>query len=303
MRILHSFSALTELERPIHWAIGFFDGVHLGHQRVIHSADTPGAMRGAITFNPHPLALIRPEMMPRLLTPHAQQKYELLKNEGVEILLELPFTRELSKLTPHEFIASLCTACNTAGISVGDNWHFGKGGAGNADFLRQAARKFGFTAHVSSMLVLDGEVVCSTRIRALLQEGNISRVNQMLGHPFSVYGTIEHGQKLARKLGFPTANIALPSSAALPRAGVYIVTSCIRGKYCRGIANIGLRPTIDETIKITRLEAHFPNHQFGDLYGESIEVQLHEWIRPERKFDSLEELQYQIKRDLAELNQ
>ena len=302
MKVYHSFTQLIDCQQPIHWAAGFFDGVHEGHKRVILSADTPGALRGVLTFSPHPLALLKPQAAPPLLTPYCEQKAALLRSLGVDILLELPFTRELAALPPQEFISTLCSVCRVAGISVGNNWHFGKGGAGNAAFLQEEAQQRGFRACVSDMLLQEGEIVCSSRIRTLLKEGKIDRVNSMLGRPFSIYGTVEHGQKLARKLGFPTANIALPASAALPKAGVYSVSTVIRGTVCKGIANIGLRPTIDEDIKITRLEAHFPEWIQGDFYGEKLEVFLHSFIREEQKFSSVEALKVQIERDIQSFN-
>lgn len=302
MKKYHSFSQLIDCQQPIHWAAGFFDGVHEGHKRVILSADTPGALRGVLTFSPHPLALLKPEAAPALLTPYCEQKNALLQALGVDILLELPFTRELAAMPPQEFISTLCSSCKVAGISVGNNWHFGKGGTGNAAFLEAQAALRGFRACVSDMLIHEGEIVCSSRIRTLLNDGNIERVNHMLGRPFSVYGMVEHGQKLARKLGFPTANIALPTSAAIPKAGVYFVSATIHGTHCEGIANIGLRPTIDEKIKITRLEAHFPSWQNGDFYGEKLEIKLHSFIREERKFDSIESLKKQIEIDISSLN-
>jgi riboflavin kinase/FMN adenylyltransferase len=224
-----------------------------------------------------------------------------LQELGVDILLELPFTRELATMTASAFLDALCGACKVAGISVGSNWHFGKAGAGNADFLRTEAAQRGFRACVADMLTSGQDVVCSTRIRALLSEGKTAQAADMLGRPFSVYGTVEHGQKLARKLGFPTANIALPSSAALPCPGVYSVSATIKGQLCHGIANVGLRPTIQENIKITRLEAHFTDWNNGNFYGESIEVFLHSFIRKEQKFSSIEALKAQIEEDLNHL--
>ena len=187
--------------------MGFFDGVHLGHKRVIESADTAGALRGVLTFLPHPLAVLKPELAPALLTPSPDAKAELLQALGVDVLLVLPFTIQLATLSPHEFLDTLCSHCKVAGISVGNNWHFGKGGSGNADFLRAEAARRGFHACVNDMLMLGEDTVCSSRIRALLAKGDIATANAMLGRPFCVRGTVEHGQKLARTLGFPTANI------------------------------------------------------------------------------------------------
>ncbi len=301
MKVLHSFSKLIDCQQPIHWAAGFFDGVHEGHKRVILSANTPGALRGVITFTPHPLAVLKPQIAPLLLTPHTEQKHRLFENLGVDILLELPFTLTLAAMTAEQFLDTLCSACKVAGISVGNNWHFGKSGAGNADFLRAQAALRGFRACVSDMLTSGDDVVCSTRIRALLQEGKMEHATKILGRPFSVLGTVEHGQKLARKLGFPTANIALPPSAAIPRPGVYAVSATIKGVTYHGIANLGLRPTIQESVKITRLETHLTDYHGEDFYGEHAEIYLHRFIRDEQKFSSVDALKKQIEADIAAL--
>lgn len=298
MKIYHSFAELNKLPCPVHWAMGFFDGVHLGHRRVIESAATPGALRGVLTFMPHPLALLRPELAPALLSPYPAAKAALLAELGVDVLLVLPFTPELAALSPRDFLNTLCNSCRVAGISVGRNWHFGKGGSGNVDFLQTEARERNFSACVNDMLQMDGDTVCSTRIRTLLSEGNIARANAMLGRPFTIHGCVEHGRKLARTLGFPTANITLPRHAALPRAGVYEVQATINGKPERGIANIGQRPTICENFKPTRLETHFTNRN-GDLYGCELAVQLLRFIRPEQKFSGIDALKTQIERDIA----
>lgn len=298
MQILHSFAELNKVPCPVHWAMGFFDGVHLGHKRVIESADTAGALRGVLTFMPHPLAVLRPELAPALLTPSPDAKAELLQALGVDVLLVLPFTTELAALSPHEFLDALCSHCKVTGISVGNNWHFGKGGSGNADFLRAEAARRRFRACVNDMLMLGEDTVCSSRIRTLLAEGNIAVANAMLGRPFTVRGTVEHGQKLARQLGFPTANITLPASAAHPRAGVYAVRCMLDRQPVQGIANIGLRPTICEDYKPTRLEAHFHNWS-GDLYGKELNVELLDFIRPEQRFSGIDALKAQIERDIA----
>ena len=298
MQIFHSFAELKKVPCPVHWAMGFFDGVHRGHKRVIDSAASPGAMRGVLTFQPHPLAVLNPQAAPALLTPDPDMKAELLSSMGVELLLVLPFNTQLAALSPQEFLNTLLGSCSTVGISVGNNWHFGKGGSGNADFLRSQADKLGFTARINDMLQIDGDTVCSTRIRHLLAEGNIELANAMLGRNFTIRGTVEHGQKLARTLGFPTANITLPPSAALPRPGVYKVQALIDGRLQCGIANVGLRPTICEDFKPTRLETHFINWS-GNLYGKQLDVQLLHFIRPEQKFNGIDALKSQIERDIA----
>ena len=300
MNILSSLDELRALHSPVHWAMGFFDGVHRGHRRVIESASTPGALRGVFTFAEHPLALLWPEIQPKLLTPDAELKAELMRELGVDVLLCLPFTRRIAALSPGEFLDGLRAACPIAGISVGNNWRFGRDGAGDTDFVQEYAARHGIRACVQPLLEQDGETVCSSRIRSALAAGRLAECEEMLGRPFSVCGIVEHGQHLARQLGFPTANITLPSNAALPPFGIYAVTCRIGGTILRGMANIGLRPTIDETEKPIRLEAHFVDWS-GDLYGKRLEISLTRFIRPELRFDGIESLRRQIALDLAQL--
>ena len=300
MKILHSMDELAEVNQPVHWAVGFFDGVHRGHRQVIESADTPGALRGVLTFAQHPLAVLAPKKQPKLITPVAEQKQALLEKLGVQVLLELPFTAELAATGPREFLDALRAACPMAGISVGRNWHFGKGGAGNAAFVENYAAEHGLHACVQDMAELNGERICSSRIRELLVEGNLPLAQEMLGHPFSICGVVGHGQKLARKLGFPTANIVVSSVAVLPPPGVYEVACSINGASVRGIANLGLRPTIDESLKPVRLETHLLDWQ-GELYGCPLLVELRRFLRQEHRFASVDELRAQIAADVQML--
>lgn len=300
MNILSSFGELRSLNCPVHWAMGFFDGVHRGHRRVIESADTPGALRGVFTFAEHPLALLWPEIQPKLLTPDAEQKAALMEELGVDVMLRLPFTRFVAALSPVEFLDKLRTACPIAGISVGTNWRFGRDGAGDTELVQEYAARHGIRACVQNLLEQSGETICSSRIRAALAAGRLAACEDLLGHPFTVCGTVEHGQHLARQLGYPTANITLPGNAALPPFGVYAVTARCGEHTLLGMANIGLRPTINETEKPVRLEAHFVNWS-GDLYGRRLEVALTRYIRPELRFDGIESLRKQITLDLAQL--
>lgn len=296
MKVLHSMDELAALNQKVHWALGFFDGVHRGHRRVIESAATPGALRGVLTFAEHPLALLAPDRQPRLITPLPEQKHALLAALGVDVLLEIPFTRELAALEPRAFLDALRLSCSISGISVGRNWRFGRGGAGDAAFVEAYCAEHGLNACVQDMAELQGERICSSRIRELLQAGDLPRAVEMLGHAFSIAGVVEPGQRLARQLGFPTANVTVHPQAVLPPAGVYEVAVGA----CRGIANLGLRPTIAEEQKVVRLETHLLNWQ-GDLYGRFLQVELRRFLRPERRFASVDELRAQIAADVQML--
>lgn len=296
MKVLHSMDELAALNQKVHWALGFFDGVHRGHRRVIESATTPGALRGVLTFAEHPLALLAPDRQPRLITPLPEQKHALLAALGVDVLLEIPFTRELAALEPRAFLDALRLSCSISGISVGRNWRFGRGGAGDAAFVEAYCAEHGLNACVQDMAELQGERICSSRIRELLQAGDLPRAVEMLGHAFTIAGVVEPGQRLARQLGFPTANVTVYPQAVLPPAGVYEVAVGA----CRGIANLGLRPTIAEEQKVVRLETHLLNWQ-GDLYGRFLQVELRRFLRPERRFASVDELRAQIAADVQML--
>lgn len=298
MQVYHSLAELRTPSQPIHWAIGFFDGVHVGHQRVILSADTPGALRGVLTFSRHPLALLRPEQQPRLLTPNADYKARLIAETGADILLRLPFTPELAALSPQDFLDALGGACRVAGISVGANWRFGRGGCGTPQLLQREGKQRGWRVCACDLATLGMQPVSSSRIRSYLQDGRLEEAGAMLGRPFCICGTVEHGQHLARSLGFPTANISIPEHAALPPFGVYHVRCSWGGATLSGIANLGLRPTIREQVKQPRLEVHFPHWQ-GDLYGHCLTVELRRFLRAERTFSGLDELQRQIALDIS----
>ena len=301
MQTVHSLAELGDLRRPVHWAMGFFDGVHVGHQRVILSADTRGALRGVLTFAQHPLALLCAEKQPLLLTPEPWHKAALIEQlGGADVLLVLPFTPQLADMSPTAFLEALGSACPLAGVSVGANWRFGKGGCGTAELLRAEGARRGFRTCVCDLAEQGGDTVCSSRIRAAVSAGQLAEAELLLGRPFALAGVVEHGQHLARRLGFPTANVALSPRAVLPPFGVYHVSCCVGGATLHGIANIGLRPTVDETVKIPRLEVHFPHWQ-GDLYGRPLTVNLLHFLRPERTFASLDELKEQVLRDLDSL--
>lgn len=296
MKILRKFEELRAVAQPITWALGFFDGMHLGHQAVLASARVEGSLCGMLSFAQHPMSLLCPERAPSLIQPQLSQRIASAQACGVDVLLLLDFTPELAALSPQAFLEELSLHAPIAGICMGDNCHFGQHGAGDATFLRDYARQQRWACHIAGMTLLDGERICSSRIRNALKAGELSFVEAMLGRPFNIVGEVEHGQRLARQLGFATANIALPSQAALPPFGVYAVSSILDGKRIKGVANLGLRPTIDEAHKVVRLETHFFDWS-GDLYGQELSIELHHFIRPEQRFQGLDALKAAIAQD------
>lgn len=298
MIILHKFEQLQTITQPIFWALGFFDGMHLGHQAVIQAARAQGALCGMLSFAQHPLSILCPARAPKLLQPHLTQRITSAEACGVDVLLLLDFTAELAALSPTTFLKQLSQHAPVAGIAMGANCHFGHLGQGDANFVQSYAKAQGWQCHIAPMSQLSGERICSSRIRETLAAGDLALTQSMLGRPFSILGTVEHGQKLARQLGFATANITLPAHAALPPFGVYAVSCQLGDQQVHGIANLGLRPTIKEELKCIRLETHFLDWS-GDLYGHELVIELHTFIRPEQRFEGIEALKAAIAQDVA----
>lgn len=279
-------------------ALGTFDGLHLGHTDVINTArdyaEPSGLKLAVFTFSNHPLALIRPDLVPvRIIS--AEEKIKLLESFGVDYLINIPFTEDFAALSPDEFLDRL--ACfNYRCLVVGENFTYGFLGSGKTETLERSGRKNGFDVIVRPLVKMNGNVVSSTGIRNLIQAGHIEYANRMLGRAYAITGTIVHGEQRGRKLGFPTANIELlHGEMAVPAPGVYAVTASIEGSIYEGMGNIGNNPTFND-VEHARLEVNLFNCS-GDLYGKTMSVQFHKYIRAEKKFSGVEELCRQIEED------
>ena len=279
-------------------ALGTFDGLHLGHTDVINTAkdyaERSGLKLAVFTFSNHPLALIRPDLVPvRIIS--AEEKIKLLESFGVDYLINIPFTEEFAALSPDEFLDRL--ACfNYRCLVVGENFTYGFLGSGKTETLERSGRKNGFDVIVRPLVKMNGNVVSSTGIRNLIQAGHIEYANRMLGRAYAITGAIVHGEQRGRKLGFPTANIELlHGEMAVPAPGVYAVTASIEGSIYEGMGNIGNNPTFND-VEHARLEVNLFNCS-GDLYGKTMSVQFHKYIRAEKKFSGVEELCRQIEED------
>lgn len=279
-------------------ALGTFDGLHLGHTDVINTAidyaERSGLKLAVFTFSNHPLALIRPDLVPvRIIS--AEEKIKLLESFGVDYLINIPFTEDFAALSPDEFLDRL--ACfNYRCLVVGENFTYGFLGSGKTETLERSGRKNGFDVIVRPLVKMNGNVVSSTGIRNLIQAGHIEYANRMLGRAYAITGTIVHGEQRGRKLGFPTANIELlHGEMAVPAPGVYAVTASIEGSIYEGMGNIGNNPTFND-VEHARLEVNLFNCS-GDLYGKTMSVQFHKYIRAEKKFSRVEELCRQIEED------
>ncbi len=263
-------------------AVGFFDGVHLGHQSILKGADA------ALTFTNHPMSVLAPERAPRLLMDF-ESRSAAIKACGVREVRAFDFTPDFARLTPDEFLSVAKIVPGTR-VRCGANWRFGRGGAGSAEYLR--AR--GFDVTVVPFVSYDGEKVSSTRIRAALESGDVEDANAMLGRPFTVRGTPFTGKGEGSKLGYPTLNLTVDSTGVKLPLGVYAVE--VGGR--RAVANYGLAPTFGERAwHAPVMEVHFPQLSQPPQLSQ---LSLLNFLRPERKFDSLDELKAQIARDCEE---
>ena len=302
MQVLRSISELSRLPGPLFLAIGVFDGVHLGHQAVISTsarhAREAGGTPVVMTFDPHPVKVLRPNHAPHLLTA-TQHKTALIRDLGVDHLLVQHFDRQFAATPPEEFVQQLVThAKPLREICVGHEWSFGQGRAGNLALLKQLGTTYDFDVVGVQAVTVNGEVVSSTAIRRAVADGDLIKATQMLGREYTIVGAVKTGEKLGRKLGFPTANLSAHSEQ-FPPNGVYVAEARLAGALYRGVANLGYRPTVSAGKQERLLELHLFDLN-RDIYGEEVEVRFVRYLRPEQKFENLETLAAQIARDVAE---
>jgi riboflavin kinase/FMN adenylyltransferase len=301
MQVITSIAGLSSVPRPVHLAIGFFDGVHAGHQEVIararHAAAQDGGTAVVATFDPHPQKFLRPDSAPLMLTS-MHHKTLILERLGVSHLLIIPFDAAMAALPPEEFVGLLVQAARPlASVSVGKSWAFGRGRTGTVKTLEHLGQEHGFAVHGVSPVMAGGEAVSSTRIRSAVEAGDFTTAAALLARDYSVLGTVVHGRHLGNQIGFPTANLALEAEQ-LPPLGVYAVRALVQGTLHAGVANLGHRPTVESNDRERHLEVHLFDFD-ADIYGEAVEVRFVQRLREERRFDSLEALKEQIARDAA----
>ena len=294
---------LSSIPGPLHLAIGVFDGVHLGHQKVIaralDGAKRDGGSAVVITFDPHPGEVLRPDDAPARLTPLPVQE-AVLERLGVENLLAIPFTPEFSEVGAAEFVRELTTACDPLRrICIGYDWRFGKGREGDVHLLADLGREYGFEVTALPAVEAESGEVRSTRIREAISEGNLDLATALLGRYHLLSGKVEEGKQLGRTIGFPTANLAL-TTPVVPPFGVYAVDVRYGNQEYKGVANYGRRPTVETGEPEPLFEVHIIGSDPGDLYGATLEVGLKRRLRGEKKFDSLDELKAQISKDRAQ---
>jgi riboflavin kinase/FMN adenylyltransferase len=291
--------------RPRALALGTFDGVHIGHRAVIGAAVRFAHERGltsaAVTFDRHPLSVVDPGRVPRLLTP-PEEKIRLVEELRPDELILLPFDKRVAALTPQAFCSDLLADLLQARVVVvGENYSFGARGAGDAEELRTCGARHGFTVEVLDLVTERGAPISSTRIRRLLHDGELEEVREILGRPPAATGTVVHGDKRGRTLGVPTANVDVEAGTIFPGRGVYAARAHVGHDWYRAAVNIGHNPTFqsrDEPTTHVTVEAHLLGFE-GDIYERAIRLEFLHRIRPERRFDGVDELIAQMRRDIA----
>ena len=298
MRLSHRYTVPEPLRGAV-VALGNFDGFHLGHQRVVAEAVEWAREQGrpaiVATFDPHPVRHFAPHVPPFRLTS-LDQREELFTAAGADAMLVFEFDERLASTSAQDFVRELLGAqIGASGVVTGEDFTFGKGRGGNVQVLRDVGATCGIEARAIGPVGDSGQTVSSSRIRDALKAGDCDVATRLLTRPFAMRGTVIHGDKRGREIGYPTANMEL-GSYIRPRFGIYAVTGKVlaTGQELLGAANLGVRPTFEPPKEL--LEPYFFDFS-GDLYGQEVEVSFHHFLRPEAKFDSLDALVEQMQQD------
>ena len=282
------------------YALGFFDGVHRGHQALLAAcrslAGQHGCSAGVVTFASHPDTLVKGNT-PRLINSPRDRERLLRDQQQMEILVTLPFDSAMRSMPWENFLDMLRRHYDAAGFVCGEDFRFGHRGSGTAHALREYCNRENLPCTIVPDQIVDGVRVSSTYIRSQLEDGDMATAVKFLGHPHILSGTVVHGKALGRKLGVPTANLLLPEGLAIPRFGVYACSCLIDGKRYPAVTNIGTRPTVSGS-GIT-VEPWILDYS-GDLYDREITLEFHYFLRPEMKFPSLDALKEEIQRNAQE---
>lgn len=289
---------MAENKRVI--ALGFFDGVHIGHgallRRVADMADQLGAVPAAVTFDAHPDEIILGQRASLLTTP-AERTDLMRRLYGIQDVIVARFDTELMHMNWREFVTNFLAARHGAAhLVAGHDFHFGYRGEGNPERLQQLCAQLRIGCDIIPPVTLDGITVSSTYIRTLVAQGEMERAMEFLGHPYILTDQVHHGKKLGSSLGFPTVNLHIPPGSVIPAFGVYAVRVWVDGKVYSAAANVGVRPTVDTAGTVTA-EGTLLDFT-GELYGKTVRMEFYHHLRPEQKFESLEALRTQVLRDI-----
>ena len=280
--------------------IGIFDGVHLGHQRLLthlrDEARRKGWLSGVVTFKSHPEAVLSKENK-LLWLDDLETRVRLLRDVGIDVVVTLPFSPELAQLTARSFVQLIKDNLKMRGLIVGPDFALGRGREGDAEKLRILGKEMGFSVEVIPAVVLDGQVVSSSAIRKALAQGDVKKVGKLIGRLFSLSGQVVSGDGRGRTLGFPTANLEIKSEQALPSDGVYATIAHAGHHLMPSVTNIGVRPTFEGSKHL--VETYIFDYE-GDLLGQNFTIDLVDKIRDEKRFDTEEKLKAQISRDVEQ---
>jgi len=278
--------------------VGVFDGVHLGHKylisKLVEQARQQDLLSGVVTFRQHPQEVLHPETKLPFLTD-LDERINLLRSEGVKIIVPISFTAESARLSARQFVKLLRKYLRMRGLVIGADFALGRNREGNADALRALGQEMGFSVTVVPAVILNGEVVSSTTIRKALSKGDIEKVHRLTGRPFSLHGQVITGARRGVALGFPTANLDVAPEQALPPDGVYATWAYIDGGAYQSMTNIGHNPTFGD--RKHAVEVYIVDYQ-GDLYGRELKIEIMGRLRDEKKFRTVEELKQQMAEDV-----
>jgi len=306
MQILRSIPDLLQLSGPLFLAIGVFDGMHRGHQAVVSTsaghAQSANGTPVVVTFNPHPMKVLRPGEAPHLLTA-TQHKIKLIRDLGVQHLLVINFDKTFAATAPEDFVQQLVTHSKPLReICVGHEWSFGKGRRGNLALLKKLGAQFDFNVvGIPAVTLRNGELVSSTAVRHAIEAGDLAKAAEMLGREYTILGTVVRGDHLGKKIGFPTANLSAHSEQ-FPPNGVYFAQATLAGTVYPGVVNLGYRPTVSSGKSERVLEIHLLDFDH-EIYGKDVEVRFVRYLRPEQKFENLDALARQIELDVQQARQ
>lgn len=300
---MQHYSGLPEKQIGDTWlTIGSFDGVHIGHQKLISDlvagAHKANCLAGVLTFVPHPAEVLR-GLPDGFYLSSPDEKNKLLSTLGVDFVLSLPFTKEIAGWQANTFLEMVTDAIQVRRLIVGEGFALGKGRAGTTAVLEEAGKVFNYELQTVKPYMLRGDICSSSLIRSVLALGDVEKANQLLGREYSVEGKIVHGDGRGHKIGFPTANVQLPPKRLLPANGVYVCRVTVSGGTYTGVANIGVRPTFIDQPTNPVFEIHLLDFS-GDLYGSELSVSFLRRLREEKKFFSVNQLVQQIELDILE---
>ncbi len=305
IHLTHPHQLQKEEIEPTVMALGYFDGIHLGHQQVIQTAkriaEEQGYQSAVMTFHPHPSVVLRKNNAHvEYITP-LSIKEKIIADLGIDTLYVVKFDETFAGLLPQQFVDDYIIELNVKHVVAGFDYTYGRLGKGTMETLPFHSRGE-FTQTVIEKIQFQDEKVSSTLLRKLIREGDMEAVPAILGRPYTVKGTVVHGDKRGRQIGFPTANVALAEEYILPPVGVYAVRMNVQNKWHAGVCNIGYKPTFNQEEKKLSIEVHLFNFD-GDIYGETVEVEWYIRIREEKKFNGIAELVAQIAKDKQKAEQ